>query len=284
MSASLAGSPDDKKIPKRRVTTEPAERWESEGAMPREHVPLSEAYLAAGFDDRGARETASYERSASQLRKSLAAAEALVAQKEEQLRHQEFLTQECNHRLLNNLQIIVSLLSLQSSKEATAEGAKSLAVAASRVGAIARLHRHLHSMDGTPTVQFKKYLDGLCRDLSTMSMSPDQPNRTIAVDGVEISLPTDVGIPLGLIANELVTNAIKHGEGRITATLAEHPETGYALSVANEGPALPHGFDPAACEGLGMTLVSRLAAQIGGELRIDRDGATGTKFTVFFPR
>jgi two-component sensor histidine kinase len=252
--------------------------------MPSEDRSLNEAYLAAGVENRGAPSIAVYERVEARLRERLAAAEALLANKDEEIRRQEILTEECNHRLLNNLQMIGSLLSLQSSKEATPESAASLAVAARRVGAIARLHRHLHSVDRTPTVHFKQYLDALCRDHSTMSLSADQPHRTIAVGGVEISLPTSTGIPLGLIANELVTNSIKHGEGRITVTLGEHPETtGYSLSVGNEGPALPEGFDPAACEGLGMTLISRLTAQIGGELRIDRGKAAGTCWTVLFP-
>jgi two-component sensor histidine kinase len=258
-------------------------RWESEGLMPREQVS-NEAYSAVGLENRSGDAVAIYERVETRLRERLAALEALLAKKDEALRRQELLTQECNHRLLNNLQMILSLLSLQRSKEATPEGAASLAMAASRIGAIARLHWHLHSVDRMPTVPFKQYLDAICRDHSTMSMSADKPNRAIDVDGADISLATSSGIPLGLIANELVTNAIKHGEGRITVTLAEHPETsGYSLSVANEGPALPEDFDPGACEGLGMTLISRLTAQIGGELRIDRGETIGPRLTVFFP-
>ena len=207
-----------------------------------------------------------------------------MAKKDEEIRRQAILTQECNHRLLNNLQMIESLLTLQSGKEANDEAAAGLAVAARRVGAIARLHQHLHSMESTPTVQFKQYLEELCQDHSLMSLSADRPNRTITVDGVEMDLPTGIDIPLGLIANELVTNAIKHGEGRITVMLAEHAPTSYALSVRSDGPALPEDFDPSACKGVGMMLISRLAAQIGGELRIDRGEATGTCFTVVFPR
>ena len=102
-----------------------------------------------------------------------------------------------------------------------------------------------------------------------MSMSEERPDQLIAVEAIELSLPTTIGIPLSLIVNELVTNAIKHGRGRITVTLAPSGK-GHALSVSNDGSDLPEGFDPAACKGLGMTLVSSLVAQIGGELRIDR--------------
>lgn len=140
-------------------------------------------------------------------------------------------------------------------------------------------------MDSTETVEFKKYLDELCRDHSTISMSEEHPTQDIIVEGVEMSLSTVTGIPLGLIANELVTNAIKHGEGHITVKLEPHARKGYALSVCNKGPALPAEFDPAACDGLGMSLVSSFVKQIGGELRIDRgDENDCTRFTVLFGR
>jgi two-component system, sensor histidine kinase PdtaS len=258
--------------------------------MPLEHATPSEVSLSARFQSLEPRTVASYERelaaakaTESQLRELLAQDQILLGQKDELIRHQEVLTQECHHRLLNNLQMIASLLSLQSRRETNTEASARLSVAANRVGAIGRLHRHLHSMDSTETVEFKQYLDELCLDHSTISMSEERPTQDITVEGVEMSLPTVTGIPLGLIANELVTNALKHGEGHITVTLEPHARKGYALSVCNKGPALPAGFDPAACDGLGMKLVSSFVRQIGGELRIDRgDGKDCTRFTVLF--
>ena len=109
------------------------------------------------------------------------------------------------------------------------------------------------------------------------------PERVIVVEGIEIKLPTVTGIPLGFIVNELITNAAKSGKGRITVRLEANPGRGYALSVANDGPGLPEGFDPAACKGLGMRLIRSLIAGIDGELRIDRgDHDQGTRFTVLF--
>ena len=258
--------------------------------MPLGNIPLSERVSSLlGFESAERRTVASYERelaahkaTESELRKALARDQALLRQKDVSIRQQEMLTEECHHRLLNNLQMIVALLSLQSLKEANAETASRLSIAADRVRAIAGLHHHLHSMDGRPTVEFKPYLDLLCRDHSTMSMSDERPDQVIVVDAIELSLPTTVGIPLSLIVNELITNAIKHGRGRITVTLAPSGK-GHALSVSNSGSDLPEGFDPTACKGLGMTLVSSLAAQIGGELQIDRgEDNDCTRFTVLF--
>ena len=212
--------------------------------MPLGSVPLSaRVSTLLGFESPEQRTAASYERelaahkaTESELREALARDQALLRQKDASIRQQKTLTEECHHRLLNNLQMIVALLVLQSRKEANAETASRLSIAADRVRAIAGLHHHLHSMDGTPTVEFKPYLDRLCRDHSTMSMSEERPDQVIAVDAIELSLPTTIGIPLSLIVNELITNAIKHGSGRITVTLAQSGK-GHALSVSNGGSA-----------------------------------------------
>jgi two-component sensor histidine kinase len=259
--------------------------------MPRSNVPLNaDVSLPPGLESPEWRTIASHQRelaehraTETQLRKALARDEALLREKDEVIRHQKMLNLECHHRVLNNLQTIFGLLSLQSRQEADPEVASRLSVAAHRVGAIAKLHHHLHSMDDTGIVEFKPYLDELCRDHSTMAMSEHRPDLIIVVEGVELILPTTTGIPLSLIVNELVTNAIKHGRGRITVKLERQWERSYALSVSNEGSTLPEGFDRAASGGLGMTLVSSLVEQIGGELRIDRgEGSDGTSFTVLF--
>jgi two-component sensor histidine kinase len=90
-------------------------------------------------------------------------------------------------------------------------------------------------------------------------------------------------VSLGFIANELITNAAKYGTGRITVSLESNPGKGCALSVCNDGPDLPEGFDPAAGKGLGMRIVRSLVERIGGELRIGRgDKNQGARFTVLF--
>jgi len=82
----------------------------------------------------------------------------------------------------------------------------------------------------------------------------------------------------------LIANAAKYGDGRIAISLQPDSALGYALSVANGGPALPEGFDPGASTGLGMRIIQSFARQIGGELRIGRgDDGHGARFTVLFP-
>jgi two-component sensor histidine kinase len=217
------------------------------------------------------------------LREALAQEEVLLHQKDELIQQQEILSKESDHRLLNDLQMIVSLLSLQSRASTNAEVASQLAAASDRVATIGRIHRRLHSLDGVQTFALKQYLEDLCRDFSMMLSSQERPERVVTVEGIEIMLPAVRAIPLGFIANELITNAAKYGKGRITVRLEANPAKGYALSVANEGPGLPEGFDPAASKGLGMRIIRSLVERIGGELRIGRDDRNqGTRFTVLF--
>ena len=234
------------------------------------------------------RTVASYEqelrrhrRTESGLREALAREETLLCQKDELIQHQAVLSQESDHRLLNGVQMIVSLLSLRASENA--EVASQLAAAADRIATIGRIHRRLHSLDGVQTFALKQYTEDLCRDFSLM-LSSARPERVIVVEGIEIELPAVTAIPLGFIANELITNATKYGTGRITVRLEANPANGYALSVANEGPTLPEAFDPAAGKGLGMRIIRSLVKQIGGELGIGRgDRNQDTRFTVLFP-
>ncbi len=218
-----------------------------------------------------------------QLRKALAKSEALLLQKEKLIHRQELLKAESDHRLLNDLQMTISLLSLQSRNSTNPEAALQLAAAANRVSMIARIHHRLNSYEGVRTIEFKKFLEEFGREFSVMSSS-DESSGKISVEGSEINLPAPTTIPLGFIANELIMNAAKYGKGRIAIRLEPDPKYGYALSVTNDGPALPEGFDPGASKGLGMRIIRSLTSQIGGELRIGRgaDGQ-GARFTVLFP-
>ena len=211
-----------------------------------------------------------------QLREALAREE-----KDELIRQMVVLRQESDHRLLNGAQMIVSLLSLQGRASKNAEVASQLAAAADRITTMCRIHQHLNDFNGAPTIAIKQYLEKLCRDFSTMlSLGPD---RSIVVEGIESNLPAATAIPLGFTANELITNAAKYGTGRITLSLERNPKKGYLLSVSNDGPGLPEGFDPAGSKGLGMKIIRSFVEQIGGELRISRgDGNQGTRFTVLF--
>ena len=181
--------------------------------------------------------------------------------------------------------MIMSLLSLQSRRTANAEVVSQLAVAANRVAAIERVHRRLHCADRGQAVALKQYREDFCGDFAPLLVLDENGERGIAVEGVDADLPIATVIPLGFIANELITNAVKHGRGRIVVGLELGPHESYALSVSNAGPPLPEGLDPAASRGSGMTIVRSLAEKIGGELHVGQaDKGEGARFTVMFPR
>jgi two-component sensor histidine kinase len=217
------------------------------------------------------------------LRDLVGELETCVRERDALIQQQENLRQECDHRLMNGLQTVASLLSLQGRMSTNAEAAAQLAKASNRVAMIMRIHRRLHSLDGERIVEFKQYLEDLCRDISAMLSPDERPPRSILVESDEINLPPDTGIPLGFVVSELINNATKHGKGSIYVGLKANPGGGYALSVSNDGSVLPEGFDPAASKGLGMKIVQSFVARIGGKLRFGRDeNDEGTRFTVLF--
>ncbi|MDP3240645.1 MAG: sensor histidine kinase, partial [Reyranella sp.] len=123
----------------------------------------------------------------------------------------------------------------------------------------------------------------LCGEYRSILASDERRKQTIVVEGADASLPARTAVPLSLIVNELITNAAKHGGGIITVRLEEPPEGGHLLSVCNEGPPLPEGFDPVASKGLGMKIVQALVEQIGGALRVGRcTHCGGPEFAVAF--
>ena len=216
-----------------------------------------------------------------ELQAALAREQLLLQDRSDQSQAQILLVQEFEHRLVNGLQLIASLLSLQS-RQATPEAAAQLEIAARRVAAFGRVHRRLHLLDHEKNVEFKQYLQHLCVDLSGL-LFQNGTACAITVEGDNLEIPTALGIPLGLIVNELITNAAKYAHGNIVVRFETTATAKHVLSVMDEGPGLPEDFDPAKSHGLGMKIVMSLVRQIGGALDIlPGEGGRGTRFTVAF--
>jgi two-component sensor histidine kinase len=217
------------------------------------------------------------------LREILARGEALLQQKDQAIEYQALMRKESDHRLLNDMQIVVSLLSMQSHTSGNAETAAQLLIAANRVNMIARIHRRLHGLDGVQTVAFKQYLEEFCHEFSAMLSSKDGIDRVIMAECADIELPASKAVPLAFIVSELLTNAVKHGDGQIKVRLENDAQKGCLLSVSNTGPKLPDDFNPAACKGLGMKIIQSFVRKIGGELRCGPgDANEGASFTILF--
>ena len=216
------------------------------------------------------------------LQAALAREETLLSDKRELSLRQVMLAQEFEHRLVNGLQMVVSLLSLQSRAATTPEAAVQLTTAANRVSALGRVHHRLHLLDHQRNVEFKQYLRQLCGDLSGLLIEV-QSGNLIVVEGVDVEIPTASAIPLGFIVNELITNSVKYGKGHITVRIETISPTRHSLSVLDDGPGLPPEFNLANSAGLGMKIIQSLVKQIGGGFQImPGDNGRGVRSTVTF--
>jgi two-component sensor histidine kinase len=218
----------------------------------------------------------------SRLRKSIIRERILLTQAKAMLRQTEITGKESEHRLLNGLQLITSLLSIQSRTTKNAEASTQLTLAANRVATLANIHLHLHELSRVETPDFKQFLSRLCDDLIALACG-DGSRRNLTVKASALKIPRATAVPLGFIASELLTNSIKYAEGKIAVSLEKISDSSNALSISDDGPGLPAGFDPVRSGGLGMKIVLALVSQIGGELRISKgDHNQGSRFRVVF--
>ncbi|MDB5486372.1 MAG: sensor histidine kinase [Reyranella sp.] len=198
----------------------------------------------------------------------------------------EMTSNEVDHRAMNSLQFVASLLQLQSRAAVLPETAHQLRAAANRVLAVARVHRTFTTtttsgLDSADRVPILAHLRTLCEELSSSVGSEIRLESK-----AEIEVPKLQVLPIGLIVNELVTNAHKHAGDPITVVFDHGDAAQNQLCVLDEGPGLPAGFvasEPTGM-GLGMKVVNALAAQLGGALSATPNPAgRGTCFTVTFP-
>jgi two-component sensor histidine kinase len=232
--------------------------------------------------ERGQKELERLNRVEAKLRDALAREQVLLDQKDELIRHKDLMSRESDHRLMNGLQMVSSLLSLQSRQAQTAKAAEQLKIAANRVATIGSVHKRLHALDHVTSVELKQYLENLCQDMRGI-LPAEGCEHNLAVEGIELEVPTTIGIPLGYIVSELVTNSAKYAKGKITVSLGVDLGIGCKLSVSDDGPGLPKGFDPKKSKGLGMKIISSLVNQIGGQLLFGPNhSGGGARFTVLF--
>ena len=189
------------------------------------------------------------------------------------------MASETDHRVMNSLQFVANLLNLQSRIVKAPEVADQLALAAKRVSAVARVHRHFAIDEVASKVPILAYLRGFCGDLS------DILGAEIAVGGIETNVPSAQVLAVGLIAHELLTNAKKHGAGAIGVVFVPDGAGANRLCVIDEGEGLEPGFTPERVGGgLGLRLVIALASQLNGKLAAGPNPSRrGACFTVTFP-
>ncbi len=213
-----------------------------------------------------------------EVRESRDRLEALAAQ-------QAVLLREVNHRVANSLQLITSLIELQARKVTEPTARALLRQAAERVEAVTLVHRRLYSGGSVEFVDMDDYLAGLIDELERATHAPETPPgaRRIALIAESIRVEPDRAVPIGLMVNELVTNALKYAyppdqPGPVRVHLRHHPP-GLCLIVEDDGIGYPAAEAAPKGSGLGSLIVASMAQSLKAELELDRSHR-GTRFVV----
>jgi two-component sensor histidine kinase len=208
-------------------------------------------------------------------------------QTEERIQHsleeKEVLLKEIHHRVKNNMQVISSMLNLQSTYVKDEEVV--FRESQNRVRSMALIHEKLYQSDDLAKIDISKYIHNLVSFLcDSYCVSPNAV--TMKIDVEDILLGIDAAIPCGLILNELVSNALKHafpGDKKGEILVVMHTRDGLCtLSIADDGVGLPKGLDVRNTESLGLQLVDSLVQQLNGEMvLVSRE--RGAEFVLTFP-
>jgi len=200
------------------------------------------------------------------------------------LLEKEVLLREIHHRVKNNLQIISSLLNLQSRHIEDEPALDMFQESRNRVRSMALVHEKLYRSDELAKVDFCEYIRSLGRHLF-MSYGINSKGIDLDVDVKDVFLDINTSIPCGLIINELVSNSLKHAfsgrdRGKIRVILRPDNDDKFKIVVSDDGVGLPKNLDVTQTESLGLQLVTMLVEQLQGTLRIDKN--QGTSFEITF--
>jgi two-component sensor histidine kinase len=203
---------------------------------------------------------------------------------ESSLAEKELLLKEIHHRVKNNLQVITSLLKLESESVSDPRALRSFQESLGRVRSMALLHEKLYRSRDLGRVDLADYLRQLA--VTLLEQNGIDPDRVhVAFEFDQVSISTDTAAPCGLIANELISNVLKYAfpgdrRGEITIGLRRCEGDSLLFTVADNGVGLPEDLDVWKTESLGLQLVILLVDQVHGTLRVDR--TAGTRFEITF--
>ena len=204
------------------------------------------------------------------------------------LSEKEILLREIHHRVKNNLQIISSLLSLQSGNHGKNKELKKLYDdSQNRIKSMAAIHELFYQSESLDKIDFSDYIRKLIYDLVN-TFKGDNNNVKINLEVEKVFLNLDTAVPLGLIINEIISNALKHGikdnnEGVINIHLQEVKHTFFNLKISDNGIGIPDGIDISTTESLGFTLITSLIEQLDGTYKLT-SSSNGTSYNIAFHR
>lgn len=199
------------------------------------------------------------------------------------LREKEVLLREVHHRVKNNLQVISSLLNMQSTVLTDAVSRSALQESRNRVRSMALVHERLYRSGNLASIDFAMYLQDVTAELHRSYHAP-HVHLECTVEPIQMDI--DMAVPCGLIVNELVSNALKHAfpdgrQGRIIVSLKRVDDAHAELSVADDGVGLPKELDVQRVQTMGMTILQALVGQLDAQLSIESDA--GPRFSITLP-
>lgn len=204
---------------------------------------------------------------------------------ENSLVEKDSLLKEIHHRVKNNLQMVSSLLSLQTKNTRSKAAIEALEEGKSRVKAMALIHQKLYQNDDLSVIEMQGYIESLVNSVqSVFKKGGHSINITIDAEGVELDI--DRAIPFGLILNELVSNSFKYAfpddgeDGKIYIHIRKNGEQGF-FEYTDNGIGLPEDTDERAGSSMGIRLMNRLVNQLQSTLNIDKT-AEGVRFWFNF--
>jgi len=204
------------------------------------------------------------------------------------LTEKEILLKEIHHRVKNNLQIVSSLLSLQSESCTNVEMDNMLRASVARVKTMALIHEKLYQSKSLSVVNFYDYMEDLIRDVNgSYSRDTAKIKMHLDIDPDYRHLNVDSAIPCGLIINELLSNSYKYafpnnsnGNIYVRMGLSAENDKNIIIEISDDGVGIPQNIDLRATTTLGLQLVTMLADQIDADLTLERD--RGTRYTIEF--
>jgi PAS domain S-box-containing protein len=199
------------------------------------------------------------------------------------LAEKTILLKEVHHRVKNNLQIISSLLDLQSDYMRDEQDRNFFKDSQNRIRSMSLIHQKLYQSENLASIDFSDYLEDLANYLFASS-TQDTGRIRLNIEVEKVLLGMDEAIPCGLIVNELISNSLQHAfpddrEGEISVR-CYLDEGGITLTVSDNGIGLPTGLDFRNTETLGLQLVTLLVLQLQGQIELH--GNTGTSFMIRF--
>ncbi|RKX66348.1 MAG: hypothetical protein DRP42_03315 [Tenericutes bacterium] len=200
------------------------------------------------------------------------------------LKEKEVMLREIHHRVKNNLQVVSSLLNMQARNATDEVTIGILFEARDRITTMSLIHSQLYEGSDLAEIDMKKFVDRLLGQLQSYQVGDTRITRVVRVD--DYPLPISVAVPVGLIINELLSNALKHAfrgkdEGKIEVSLTASEDGRINLTVSDDGVGLPPGFDIDTSKTLGLRLVKILTEdQLQGTLEVTSDG--GATFKMEF--